>query len=292
MAARTLIAALAALLCAAPPAARAAAALPATMGFIAREAGGPWAVYRIGAGGRPERIATELEPHHACVATAAGKLVYAAEDGSIRLKTFGGGERVLATSDAKASFVQPCLSADGRFVYAVEMKDAKSIETDIVDLSDPAQRPAPVLAVQTGSQMEPFAHARRWLVYGSVTCSGGCDRMMEEVWLRDLVGGRARQITLLHSVSQGPVTDGSRVVFSNNAEGPYKLYEVRPDGSGLAALTGGPDNDLSPALCGGTLYFVRSAPGGATLMRRRDDGGVEPVPLPGLAGFRSLRCIE
>lgn len=264
--------------------------LPLDMSFVAQDASGRWTLYRVDKSGTTVRVPTQLEPRQACVATRAGQAVYAAADGSLRLVALeGSAESVLAVSDRQRSFTQPCMSADGRDVYAVEMADGKSIETEIVRFA--GTEPRVHLARQPGAQHEPFIHAGRWLTYASVACSDGCDRLMVEIWLRDLVAGTARQLTLLNALSQGPVTDGRRVVFSSNATGSFQLWQVKVDGTDLRRISDVPANALHPALCDGTVYFVQSSPGRSALMRLASDGTAAELAVPGLQSFRALRCM-
>jgi hypothetical protein len=134
-------------------------------------------------------------------------------------------------------------------------------------------------------------YQRRWLVYASVGCSDGCEELLVEIWGRDLLTGKARQLTLLNALSQGPVTDGRRVVFSSNASGAHQVWQVGIDGSGVRQLTAGTTQAISPALCGGAVHFVLAGPGGAVLARLADDGSVAELPVPGLKSFRALRCL-
>ena len=273
--------------------------LPVGLSLIAQDAQGHWGLHAVQQG-TLRAIPTELEPRQACVSFATGTAFYAAADESLRLVELATGrETVLARSDARRSYTQPCLSADGRERYAVEMQDGKSIETEIVHFvpapgggTAGSEALAQPMARQPGAQLDPFLAVRRWLVYTSVACSDGCDRLMTEIWVRDLLAGTARQLSLLNAVSQSPVTDGSRVVFSSNAGGPYSLWQVRVDGSGLQRLTAGPDSDLQPALCQDALYFVRATPEGYRLMRLPADGQAQALALPGLQRLRALRCIS
>lgn len=264
--------------------------LPAGLSFVARDASGAWGVYRVDEGRRVVRVPTQLEPRQACISSDGSRWVYAAADGSVRLVARGD-ETVLARPDARRGFTQPCLSADGRQVYLVEMADGKSVETEILRYTAGAAEPERI-ARQPGAQQDPYVHGKRWLVYASVGCSAGCDELLVEIWLRDLLAGKTRQLTLLNALSQGPVTDGRRVVFSSNASGTHQLWQVDVDGSGLRQLTRMPSRQsLSPALCGGAVHFVYSGPGGATIARLADDGQIVELPIPGLDSFRSLRCL-
>lgn len=272
------------------PARPAPSALPPGMSFVALDATLTWRLHRITTSGRAEVLPTEHEPRQACVAAQAGRAVYSAADGSVRgLDLTSGAETVLLRSTPRAGYTQPCLSADGREVYAVEMADGKSVDTEIVRLDARGQPQR--IARQASAQHEPFIHDGRWLVYGHVGCAEGCDTLLVEIWLRDLLAGSARQLTLLNALSQSPVTDGRRVVFASNAGGSFQLWQVGMDGSGLRQLTRGAPQALHPALCGGELHFVRAGPQGAAIARLAADGTVTELAVPGLSSFRSLRCL-
>lgn len=264
---------------------------PAGLSFVAQDGGGAWSLYRIDERAQPRRVATELEPRQACLTPDGRKGVYAAADGTLRLIGAGGSrETVLARPDAKRSFTQPCLGADGNEVVAVEMADGKSLETEILRFAAGAEPQA--IARQPGAQHDPYLHAGRWLVYASVGCSDGCGQLLVEIWARDLIGGQARQLTLLNALSQNPVTDGRRVVFSSNAGGSHQLWQVGLDGSGLRRLTNGAGQAILPALCGGALYYVKAGPSGAAIARLGTDGVSVELQLPGLKSFRALRCVS
>ena len=271
---------------------QAATGLPTGMSFVAQDATGAWGLYRVDERQTAVRLPTQLEPRQACVAPDGSRLVYSAADGTVRLTAASGGEEaVLARADTKRGFTQPCMSADGREVVVVEMADGKSMETEILRYTSGAAEPER-LARQPGAQHDPFVHQKRWLVYASVGCSDGCGELLVEIWARDLVAGKARQLSLLNALSQGPVTDGRRVVFSSNASGTHQLWQVGLDGSGVRQLTQSPSvQAISPAICGGVVHFVRSGPGGAAIARLAEDGQVSELPLPGLKSFRALRCL-
>jgi Tol biopolymer transport system component len=270
--------------------AQSATALPPGMSFVAQDAAGAWSLYRVDTSRAVVRLPTQQEPRQACVAPDGSKLVYTAADGTLRLVAKGAAqETVVVRGDAKRSYTQPCMAADGQEIYAVEMADGKSLETEILRFGsapDPAR-----IARQPGAQHDPFVFQRRWLVYASVGCSDGCEELLVEIWGRDLLTGKARQLTLLNALSQAPVTDGRRVVFSSNASGTHQLWQVGIDGSGLRRLTDGPTQAVQPALCDGAVHFVRAGPDGATLARLGDDGSVTALPVPGLKSFRALRCL-
>lgn len=266
-----------------------AATLPAGLSFIAQDSSGAWGLYRVDAQRGPVHLPTQLEPRQACVAPDGEQAVYTAADGTLR-RLQGGRETVLARADVSRAYTQPCMTADGREVVAVEMADGKSIDTEILRFAGDAT-PARI-ARQPGAQHDPFLHRSRWLVYANVHCSDGCERLIVEIWTRDLVAADARQLTLLNALSQGPVTDGQRVVFASNASGTFQLWQVGLDGRGLRQLTQGASQATQPALCAGALYFIKATPAGAGLARLDAQGQGVELPLPGLSSIRALRCLS
>jgi len=271
--------------------AQATSQLPAGMSFIAQDSGGAWGLYRVGERGAVVRLPTQQEPRHACVAPDGSKAVYSAADGTVRLIAVAANqESVLARASPQRSYTQPCMSSSGSEVYVVEMQDGKSVETEILRFS---KAPEPErIARQPGAQHEPFVHQERWLVYASVGCSEGCDELLVEIWTRDLMTGKARQLTLLNALSQGPVTDGRRVIFSSNASGAHQLWQVGIDGSDARRLTDGLPQALHPAFCGGAVHFVRASAKDAVIARLEAEGRVVELPVPALNSFRGLRCLK
>lgn len=270
--------------------------LVAGLSFVAQADDGIWRLYRVNDHGAMQPVPTQTEPRQACVTgpgTAPVRAAYVGADGALRLVTLGGGERVLTRTDARRSYTQPCLTADGSEIVVVEMADGKSIDTEILRFNhNRREGEGEPVAPQAGAQHDPYLWNRRLLVYAHVGCAVGCQQLLVEIWLRDLVSGQARQLSLLNALSQNPVTDGRRVVFSSNATGGFQLWEVGIDGTGQRQLTRDPSQATSPALCGGSLFFVSAGPAFTSIARLADDGSVVRIPVPGLQGFRSLRCVS
>lgn len=260
------------------------------IGFDAQKPG--WVVYLVGEEGRVDRISTQIEPRSICILPDLTKGVYAGADGNIRIiDVRSGSEKVVAEGRSDLSVVQPCwIDASGNGIVQVEMMDGKSVETEIVgiDLRTGVRRH---LARQPGAQFEPQIHEGRLLAYSSVACSEGCIDLLQEIWWRDLLTGEARQLTLLNAISHTPVWHGRSIVFSSNASGSYQLWQVSVAGGEPVRLTWSGTNDVSPASCGGNIFFLRSQPGGTYLMKTTSAGEIKFNTVPGSGAMRGLRCV-
>ena len=294
----TTVGALAAIcaLCAATPEVLVAGELPPGMSFVARDKAGLWGLYRADERHLAVKVATQFEPRQACVTPDGSRAVYLAADGTLRSVSPAREpqEVVLVAPTPQRAYAQPCLSADGLEIYAVEMADGRSVNTEVIRFSAGAAGwSEPVrLAPQPGAQHDPHVHQKRRLVYANVGCSNGCDELLVEIWARDFITGKTRQLSLLNALSQGPVTDGRRVVFSSNASGTHQLWQVGWDGSGQHQITEIPGQALRPALCGDGLFFLHVTPGKSTISHLLGDGTIEEIPVPGLNSFRALRCVQ
>lgn len=281
-----------------------AAAFPTGLYLIGLDASLKWRV--LGAvDGKAVPIDTQIEPREAAIDSGRATLAYVGADGALRLRNLAAGsERVLMSASAKVAYTQPAFSSDPDLLYFVEMKDGKSVDTELIEmrLSSGAQRR---VAIQPGAQFEPFVLGNRWLVYSSVSCSEGCPALLEEIWVKNLIGDDTRQITLLNALSREPATDGRIVVFSSNAGGGrYALWQVGIDGTDMKRLdmaapvlqkdgtTSLEGNDISPALLpGGRIAFIRSSPKGTSVLLRSKDGVIEDITPPGIRAVRSLRVL-
>jgi hypothetical protein len=264
--------------------------LPQGLSWIARDPDTKaWHLQRVGERGKVVPVPTQVEPRQACLQPDGRAGVYTAADGTLR-RLSPDGETVLARANAQRAYTQPCMSVGSGDVVVVEMADGKSVETEIVRFS--STRPAPeLIARQAGAQHEPFLHRDRWLVYSSVHCSDGCERLIVEIWRRDLVSGDARQLTLLNALSQGPVTDGQRVLFSSNVTGSFQIWEVGLEGQALRPLTRVEGQATQPTLCGGRIFFVWSVPNGSTLAELVEGDRVSEVSPQVKGAPRALRCL-
>ena len=76
--------------------------------------------------------------------------------------------------------------------------------------------------------------------------------------------------------------DAGGIVFSSNRSGPWRIWCIRPDGSGLKQLSpaGGDEHDVDPAISpdGKTILFASTRGGTTGVWRMPRDGG-QPVRI-------------
>ncbi len=185
-------------------------------------------------------------------------------------------------------------------VLAVELIDGKSRETRIVAIEDDTGND--ILVRQESAQFHPVRHGNR-LFYAHVSCRLECEPIIQEVWEKDLLSGRTRQLTLLNATSYLHSIDstGRYGFISSNSKGYYNLGRLDLATGALIWLTDSEATDTHPSIAGdGSLYFLRRTADGTDLMRLGnvlDHAGAaaagpaaESIPLPD--GVRKVRYLE
>lgn len=199
---------------------------------------------------------------------------------------------VLLSPSAEASYAQPEIDEKNNALYVVQLKQGKSVDTDILRLDLTAKATSPLI-IQRSAQFEPKL-ADSWLYYSNVHCVLGCGKIIQEIWRYHSVSGIAEQLTLLNTISRQPAVDEKNqwLYFSGNGGGNYHIYRqslaekhARPE-----RLTEGEVTDMSPALADDKLYFIRQQAQRASLMCRTQKGELHSLPLP--EGITQLRDLE
>ena len=146
------------------------------------------------------------------------------------------------------------------------------IDVDIwrLDLGNPAAngRLAPSTMWEEGADYSPDG---RQLAFSS-NRSGA-----REIWVSDLSGERARQLTRFG----GPVPgwarwspDGRQIVFDGRPAGDSEIFVAAADGSALRQLTTNPAEDARPTWApDGSIYFASNRSGRTEIWRMSADGG-------------------
>ncbi len=204
---------------------------------------------------------------------------------------------VLLKPSAEASYAQPEFDEANNSVYVVELKQGKSVDTDIIKLvltlSKSKPKHGPVI-IQRSAQFEPH-HTNDWLYYSNVHCVVGCGKIIQEIWRYHITSGLAEQVTLLNSISRQPSTDQQHnwLYFSSNAAGHYHIYRQALNDKNtttIEQLTQGTVTDMSPVMYQGQLFFIRQSAQQAQLMCRDNSGQVHAMTLP--TGIKDLRDLE
>lgn len=270
-----------------------ASELPMGTSFIGYK-DGSWNVYVVpNDNGLALLVETVSEPRTATFNVKKSVVTYVAADGKIREVNLADGiDRVLLEPSKERAFAQPSYSADGSRLLLVDMKDASSAETELALLDMAKDKVARPITSQPASQFEPRFVSDRQIVYSSVSCSLGCGKIIQEIWLKNLITEDAEQVTLLNAISRQPVAsaDGKWIYFSSNKAGNYHIWRVSVLGGAPEQITKGDVTDLSPAMAkDNRVCFVRSAPI-SKILCSIDDGEGWSIYLP--EGIENLRNLE
>jgi len=245
-------------------------------------------------GQQPEKINLQTEARTPVMSFAKQSVFYLDSGGQVRrYSLIHRKAETLLSSSKDAGYAQPEIDDKNNALYIVQLKQGKSVDTDILrlDLTTNTIKP---LVVQRSAQFEPkIAHP--WLYYSNVHCVVGCGKIIQEIWRYHTVSGIAEQVTLLNTISRQPTVDEHNewLYFSSNAAGNYHLYrQLLTDNNRRSAqqLTEGAVTDMSPALYQDRLYFIRQHSAGADLMCRNAQGEFYKMPLP--EGIQAIRDLE
>ena len=228
--------------------------------------------------------------------TGSGRFLFKGSDGRLYEYMDGDTAPKLLQDFDSASFTQLRAFEDGFLM--VELVDGKSSDARLVTLGNDYSR-TPLLR-QDSAQFHPLRRGNR-LYYSHVSCRLECEPLIQEIWVKNLVTGHARQLTLLNATSYLHSLDrsGRYGYISSNANGYYNLARLDLSTGEVVWLTSGRLTDSYPAVADdGALYFLRRTPKGTRLMRLAHPQGrseiplddVEAVPLP--EEIQKVRYLE
>lgn len=262
---------------------------PSGLAFMGQSEGS-WQLYRSEDEGLPQEVGTDIEPRGFAYHSGKDAFVYIGIDGSVYYRNEAT-EETIDTPKNDSTYTQPEFDPSGDAVYFVEMKNRNSKETDIVswDLEDEVFEK---VVAQRSAQFEPHV-ARGSLVYSNVHCVEACGRIIQEIWEKDLVSGVAHQLTLMGHISKQPVlsSDGERLYFSSNRNGPYSIWIHEIETGNERQLTEGSGVELYPAEGkNGTVFFIRRQASHVELMCKAPGQAPQAMPLPdSVADLRELK---
>jgi Tol biopolymer transport system component len=180
----------------------------------------------------------------------ANEIVYAASGYLWRVATDGRAGQPVVVDGIIGPARDPCISSNGRLVYATT-----SIDTNIwrLDLSDPTAKPKQVVG---STQSDAYPHVSpdgRRLVFAS-NRSGHF-----EIWASGIDGSDTVQLTSLGASSHSPKwsPDGKRIAFSSLSNGNRDIYWIDASGGSLRRLTDAPSEQGRPSWSrdGQSIYF-------------------------------------
>lgn len=241
----------------------------------------------------PEPLDLNREARTPVMSASREAVVYLDEAGRVRQLSQRDRNETLLTPSPESGYAQPEWSQTDGLLYLVQLKEGKSVDTDILGF-DPANGQIKPVITQRSAQFDPHS-AGPWLYYGNVHCVLGCGQIIQEVWRYHTHSGVAEQITLLNAISRQPAVDEdhSWLYFSSNASGHYHIYRqsLDPENTSVVEpLTQGPVTDTSPAPVQDNLYFVRRQAQGSSLMCRDTSGQLHALSLP--SGITDIRDLE
>ncbi|MBL1275071.1 MAG: DUF5050 domain-containing protein [Ectothiorhodospiraceae bacterium] len=253
-----------------------------------------WQTYVVKkTGQQPKKLAINTEVRTPVLSSKDNTLFYI--DDAAQVSAFSLKEKktnVLLPPSKEASYAQPEIDEKNNALYVVQLKQGKSVDTDILRL-DLANQTTTPLIIQRSAQFEPKLSAP-WLYYSNVHCVLGCGKIIQEIWRYHIASGNAEQITLLNTISRQPAVDTNNqwLYFSSNAAGNYHIYRqsLAQKNSPVEQLTDGAVTDMSPAIVDERLYFIRQQAKNAALMCRTKNGELHTLPLP--EGVTQLRDLE
>jgi Tol biopolymer transport system component len=135
--------------------------------------------------------------------------------------------------------------------YARFTSSAAGEDSDLW-LKDGRQQEPYCVVRHTGNQDYPSISSNgTQLAYTSaqvVSLRQGAVEVFQQLWVLDLVNGRARQIFLEASENIEPAwsPSGEEIAFASNKSGQFEIWSVRPDGTGLRQITTGPGSQNRP----------------------------------------------
>jgi hypothetical protein len=247
------------------------------LSFIALEKGS-WHVVVCDETNTCRTLQTEQEPRTYDYDFATGNLVYIASDKNVHL-VIDNNETIFLKSD-KSAYTEPSFIEHGKNVMLVELINGNSKKTKLIsmNLKDKKQK---TLHSQYSTALEPYTNNGIDLYYANVSCVEGCNKIIQEIWHKDLLSTEAEQLTLLNTLSHQPRSnkDNTVVYFSSNKKGNYHIWSYNRDTHTSKQLTFGEVTDGFPSPAHNGLYFLRRIENHTALMHLSKEENLIKVPL-------------
>lgn len=221
---------------------------------------------------------TEQEPRTYDYDFTTGNLVYIGSDKNVHL-IVDNNESIFFKSD-KNAYTEPSFINEGKNIMLVELINGNSKKTKIITMNL-KHKNIKTLHSQYSTALEPYTNNSTDLYYANVSCVEGCNKIIQEIWHKDLLDTQANQLTLLNTLSHQPRAskDNHMVYFSSYKNGNYHIWVYNTHDHSSKQLTFGEVTDGFPSPSTQGLYFLRRIKNHVTLMHLSNDGNLTKVPL-------------
>jgi len=247
------------------------------LSFIALEEGS-WHVVVCDETTACHTLQTEQEPRTYDYDFKNGNLVYIGSDKNVHL-IVDNNESIFLKSD-KNAYTEPSFIDNGQKIMLVELINGNSKKTKIITI-DIKHKKIKILHSQYSTALEPHTNNNTDLYYANVSCVEGCNKIIQEIWHKDLLNQESNQLTLLNTLSHQPRADkeNNLVYFSSNKNGNYHIWEYNTHKQSSKQLTFGEVTDGFPSPSTQGLYFLRRIKNHTALMHLSKEGDASEVPL-------------
>ena len=242
--------------------------------------------------GKTTEIKLKEEPHTFDYNFKNDHIIYVGADSKLRLYTQGT-ERELQLPYKKSGFTQPSFLCEDDLVYAVELINKNSRSTRIVkiDLKDDTMQS---VVKQNSSQFEPQECNEREILFSNLICNQGCAKLIQEIWIKNLVTGFSQQLTLLNAFStNSSVHYGSHMMFFNsNKNDNYNIWakDLSSDARSFQ-VTFSEDIDTNPvAIDEKSFLYIRNSGAGESIMYGDLQGKFYEIKL--LKEYNKIRQLK
>jgi len=248
------------------------------LSFIALEKG-RWHIVACQDKSTCRTIETEQEPRTYDYDFTTGNLVYIASDKNVHL-VIDNNESILLKSD-KNAYTEPSFIEGGRQIMLVELINRNSKKTKLVSI-DLKHKKIKTLHAQYSTALEPYINNHKDLYYANVSCVEGCNKIIQEIWHKNLITDEANQLTLLNVLSHQPRAnkDNSKIYFSSIKSGNYHIWEHDFQTHLSKQLTFGNSTDGFPSPYGQDFFFLRRTGNLTKIMHYTPENNVTDVMLP------------
>jgi len=216
------------------------------------------------------------------------KIVYLGSDENLRL--IKDKKESVLISSKKDSFTQPYFYDNGEKIAVVKLKNKNSKKTEIISI-DLKNRTISLLHFQHSTSLEPFIQNNN-LIYSNVSCVNGCGHVIEEIWMKNLDTGYAKQLTLRNTISFQPFATKNEIYFSSLIDGKYQIFKYETKSNKTKRITFSNGNDLFPGVYDKGIIFIRERDGNSFIVKR--ENGKETILKidSEIKKIRNLRIIR